>query len=55
MPKVKNKTDTSHFDQSAAKKSTDDLEVMNGEFLQLRDTDPMVSAAFGLWGGDENL
>ena len=36
-------------------KSEDDVEIMNGEFLQLRETDPMIRAAFGLWGGDESL
>ena len=56
LPKVKSKKDTTHFDQqAAAQRSDDEIEIMNGEFLQLRDSDPMISAAFGLWGGDENV
>ena len=55
VPKVKNKTDTSHFDQSTAQRTTDEEEMLNGEFLMVRDSDPMIAAAFGLWGGDENV
>ena len=57
VPKVSSATDTQYFDQSGREEEAEEMQKMmkDNEYLQMRDGDPMISAAFSLWGGDENI